>query len=287
MQIVTDTGVDLAPEQRQGLQLHFVPLKIILDDVTYESTEKLTSKRFYELLKETESLPTTSQPSPLDFAEVYRELAKKDPDILSIHLSSALSGTYNSAQLAIDMVPEANITLVDSKTVSCPLSWQVLAAARAVQAGWPLDKVLGLVDTVSQHTDAIFTLGRLKYLVHGGRIGHLKGLLAAVLNIKPLLGVDKETGLLDERGKAQTLKRAIAAMVDKVALSHSPGTEMRVQIMHGDAPESVAMLTEMMNERFVCDWEPTVQIAPVLGAHTGPSLVGLCFGRRDAYLDIP
>jgi DegV family protein with EDD domain len=287
MQIVTDHGVDLAPEQKEGLELHFVPLKIMLDGVTYQGGEELPPKKFYELLKETESMPTTSQPSPVEFAEVYRELAKKDPDILSIHISAALSGTYNSAKLAKDMVPEANITLVDSKTVSCPLSWQVLAAAKAVKAGWPLEMVLSLVNTVSQNTDAIFTLGRLKYLVHGGRVGHLKGLLAALLNIKPILGVDKTTGMLNERGKQQTVKRSIREMVDQVAKAHPEGSEMRVQIMHGDVPESVEMLHELMSERFVCHWEPTVQIAPVLGAHAGPTLVGMSFGPLAAYQDIP
>ena len=287
MQIVTDHAVDLAPEQVEGLDLHYVPLNIILDGVTYRTGEDLTSKKFYEMLTESENLPTTSQPSPVEFADVYRELAKDDPDILSIHVSSALSGTYNSAKLAAEMVPEANITLVDSKTVSCPLSWQVLAAAKAVNAGWPLELVLSLVSTVSQNTDAIFTLGRLKYLVHGGRIGHMKGLLAALLNIKPILGVDRVTGMLDERGKQQTVKRAIRTIVDKIAQIHPEGSALRVQIMHGDVPDSVLLLQDLMNIRFECHWEPVVQIAPILGAHAGPSLVGVSFGSLDAYKDIP
>ena len=287
MQIVTDHGVDLAPEQVEGLDLYYVPLNIILDGKTYHGGADLPSKKFYEMLAETESLPSTSQPSPAEFAEVYRELAKKDPDILSIHISSALSGTFNSAQLAATMVPEANITLVDSKTVSCPLSWQVLAAAKAVKAGWPLELVLSLVNTVSQKTDAIFTLGRLKYLVHGGRIGHMKGLLAALLNIKPILGVDRVTGLLDERGKQQTVKRSIRAIVDKIAQVHPEGSALRVQIMHGDVPDSVVLLQDLMNVRFECHWEPVVQIAPVLGAHTGPTIVGISYGPLEAYKDIP
>jgi len=287
MQIVTDHGVDLAPEQVEGLDLNYVPLNIMLDGKTYRGGEDLTSKKFYELLAESESMPSTSQPSPAEFAEVYRELAKKDPDILSIHLSSALSGTFNSAQLAAEMVPEANITLLDTKTVSCPEAWQVLAAAKAVKAGWPLEMVLSLVNTVSLKTDAIFTLGRLKYLVHGGRVGHLKGLLAALLNIKPILGVDRVTGMLDERGKQQTVKRALRTIVDKIAKVHPEGSALRVQIMHGDALASVAKLQELMEARFECHWEPVVQIAPVLGAHTGPTLTGISYGPLEAYQDIP
>ena len=287
MQIVTDHAVDVSPEQREGLDLHFVPLNIILDGKTYHGGEEFPPKKFYELLAETDRMPTTSQPSPAEFAVVYRELAKTDPDILSIHVSSALSGTYNSAKLAAEMVPEANITLVDSKTVSCPLTWQVLAAAKAVKAGWSLELVLSLLNTVSQKTDAMFTLGRLKYLVHGGRIGHMKGLLAALLNIKPILGVDRVTGMLDERGKQQTVKRAIRTIVDKIAEVHTEGSALRVQIMHGDVPDSVLLLQDLMNIRFECHWEPVVQIAPVLGAHAGPTLIGISYGALGAYKDIP
>lgn len=287
MQIVTDHGVDVAPEQVEGLDLHYVPLNILLDGKTYRGGEDLPPRKFYEMLAETESMPSTSQPSPAEFADVYRELAKKDPDILSIHISSALSGTFNSAQLAAAMVPEANITLVDSKTVSCPLSWQVLAAARAVKAGWSLELILSLINTVSQKTDAVFTLGRLKYLVHGGRIGHMKGLLAALLNIKPIIGVDRVTGMLDERGKQQTVKRSIRSIVEKIGQTYPEGSALRVQIMHGDVPESVAMMHDLMEDHFECHWEPVVQIAPVLGAHTGPTIVGISYGPLEAYKDIP
>ncbi|MCD4674175.1 MAG: DegV family protein [Anaerolineaceae bacterium] len=287
MQIVTDDGVDLAPQQKEGLDLHFVPLNFMLDGVTYQGGDDMPPKKFYEMLTEAENLPTTSQPSPAEFAKVYRELAKKDPDILSIHISSGLSGTYNSAQLAKEMVPEANITLLDTKTVSCPSAWQVLAAARAAKAEWPLEMVLSLVNSISQKTDAIFTVGRLKYLVHGGRVGHLKGLLAAMLNIKPILGIDKTTGKFNERGKQQTVKRSIRAMVDQIAKVYPEGSPLRVQTMHGNIPESVELLHGLVDDRFECHWEPTVQIAPALGAHVGPTMVGVCFGPLEAYDDIP
>ena len=138
MQIVTDHGMDLTASQREGLELHLVPLQIELDGKTYKSGEDLTPEKFYGLLLNAEGMPTTSQPTPADFADLYRSLVKKDPDILSVHMSAGLSGTYNSARLAAEMVPEANITLVDTKTLSCPCGWQVQAAARGVKAGWPL-----------------------------------------------------------------------------------------------------------------------------------------------------
>src|ERR1700690_2158839 len=123
MQVVTDLGSDHAPGQIDGLNIHFAPLRISLDGHSYVSGVDLSPKEFYKLLSETESFPTTSQPSAGDFAKLYRELAKTDPEILSIHVSSGLSGTFNSALAGASMVPEAHVTVVDSKTLSCPLGW--------------------------------------------------------------------------------------------------------------------------------------------------------------------
>jgi len=136
----------------------------------------------------------TSQPSAGEFALVYRELAKTDPDILSIHISSGLSGTVNAAQAGAEMVPEARVTVVDTKTLSSPSGWQVEAAARAVKAGSSLADALALIEKIGSATDVLYTLKELKYLIHGGRISHLKGLLASMLNIKPIIGVEKVRG---------------------------------------------------------------------------------------------
>ena len=160
MQIVTDQGMDLSPEQSAGLDIHYVPLRITLDGKTFIGAEDIDYVTFYKMLQETNSFPTTSQPSPGDFADKYRQLAKNDPDILSIHLSSGLSGTINSARLGAEMVPEANVTVIDSKTLSCPLGWQVQAAALAIRAGWYLGDVLKLMDQIRIKTETIFTLVR-------------------------------------------------------------------------------------------------------------------------------
>jgi DegV family protein with EDD domain len=119
MQILTDRGMDLAPEQMEGLNLHFAPLSIHLEGKTYSSGIDLQPDAFYQMLSETEAFPTTSQPSAGEFAEIYREMARTDPDILSIHISSGLSGTINSAEAGAKMVPEANITIFDSKDALC------------------------------------------------------------------------------------------------------------------------------------------------------------------------
>ncbi len=141
MQIVTDGGMDLTPEQARGLQVHVVPLSFSLDGRTYHSGVDIQPEEFYRLLGSTDSFPTTSQPAPGEFADVYRKLAASDPEILSIHISSGLSGTLASARAGAAAVPEAHVTFVDSKTLSGAQGWQVDAAARASKAGWPLERI--------------------------------------------------------------------------------------------------------------------------------------------------
>lgn len=285
MQIVTDRGMDMAPEQMKDLAVHFVPLTFNLSGKSYRSGEDVQPDEFYALLEADGGFPTTSQPSPGVFADLYRRLATTDPDILSIHISSGLSGTVNAARLGAQMVPEANVTVVDSKTLSGALGWQVEAAAKAVKAGWAKERILAQVERVRAATDTLYTLATLRYLIHGGRISHLKGLLGSVLNVKPLIGVEKEHGTYTQRGAARTLRAAILRIADLVAEQHAPGTALRVQVLHGANPEGAALLRERLESLFACDWLPTGPIAPVLGAHTGPGLVGVAFAPAAAFTE--
>ncbi len=142
MQIVTDSGFDLSLEQKQGVNLHTLPLKLTLDGVSYRSGVDIQSEDFYRLLEDTDGMPITSTPSPGEFQEIYEEVAKDDPEILSIHISSGLSGTFNSAVTAAKQVVDAHITHVDTRSLSIEMGWQVEAAIRAVKANWPINKSL-------------------------------------------------------------------------------------------------------------------------------------------------
>jgi DegV family protein with EDD domain len=289
MQIVTDSGTDvcLSPLQLAELSIHVVPLIVTLEGKSYREGVDIQPDEFYRLLAATDALPITSQPSPGDFAETYRRLATTDPDILSIHITSGLSGTFNSAQAGAQLVPEANITLVDTKTLSGAAGWQVWAAARAVKAGWPKERILSLMERIGAATDCMYTLEELKYLIHGGRISHMKGLIASVLKIKPLIGVEKVNGTYVQLGQVLTFKRAVEGLVDRIAHQHEPGSALRVQVLHSHNPEGAAMLRELVDQRFDCTWGPVRPMSLVLGAHTGPSMVGVGFAPLAALADIP
>jgi DegV family protein with EDD domain len=287
MQIVTDRAADLTPEQLKGLDIFYAPLTITLEGREYVSGVDIEHEAFYALLESTRAMPTTSLPSAGEFTAIYRQLAEKDPDILSVHISSGLSGTVNAARQAAEMVPEANVTVIDTRTLSGAQGWQVEAAARAAQAGWGLERIKELLGQISTVSDTIFTLPELDYLIHGGRISHLTGLLASALNIRPIIGVDKSDGKYAQWGRARTFRRAVEAIGDIVAKKHPTGIKMRVQIMHGLNLEAADLLRERFEALFECTFLPFTAIAPVLGAHTGPGLVGAAFAPLDSFPAMP
>jgi DegV family protein with EDD domain len=289
MRIVTDSGIDLSlsEEQVADLDIHIVPLVVTLEGNSYREDVDIQPDAFYRLLAATDTLPTTSQPSVGAFVEIYQELAAIDPDILSIHMTSGLSGTFNSAQAAAKLVPEANVTLVDTKTLSAAAGWQVEAAARAVKAGWPIERILAMMEEIGTASDSAYTLQELKYLIHGGRISHLKGLIASVLNLKPMIGVEKVNGTYVQLGQARTFKAALKGLVDRIAAQHKPGSPLRVQVLHSQNPEGATTLRELIDQRFDCTWLPIGPMSLVLGAHTGPSMVGVAFAPAITFAELP
>ena len=288
MQFVTDSGTDLSltPAQLAELNIHIVPLTVTLDEKSYQEGLDIKPEDFYRLQEASDNMPTTSQPAAGEMAEVYRALAENDPEIMSIHLSSGLSGTCNSARLGAELVPEANVTVVDTKTLSVAAGWQVEMAARAAQAGSSIDQIKSLMEDISAASDSVYTLKELKYLIHGGRIGHMKGLIATVLRIKPIIGVEKVGGTYEQLGQVRTFKKAMVGVVDQIAKQHAPGSALHVQVMHANNPEGADILHGLVDQRFDCTWLPTQLISLVLGAHTGPSLVAVAFAPQAVFEDV-
>jgi len=277
MQIVTDSATDTQMLEDDQLKVHIVPLKVSLGETSYRDGIDISADDFYKELDESGKLPITSQPSVGEFVEMYRKVAKEDPDILSIHLSSGLSGTVDSARAAAKLVPEANITIWDTKTLSAVSGWQVAAAFNAIKAGWSLDRILAKLEEMSASAHTFYTLKELKYLIHGGRISHMKGLVASVLQIKPFIGVDKITGKYIQAGQALSFANALNGLVDTISKTLPNIDSIKVQVVHTGNPEGAETLKEKINKAFKCSWLPTGQVSFVLGAHTGPTLVGVAF----------
>ncbi len=287
MQIVTDTAADFGQGQLDGVEVHAVPLLVMMNGQTYRSGVDIQAEQFYNLLDSSDTYPTTSQPSAGDFAEVYRKLAERDTEIISIHISSKLSGTYNSARLGAEQVPQAHITLVDSKTVSGAQGWMVEHAAKAAKAGWSREEIMPLIKLIGDKTDILYSLATLKYLVHGGRVGRVKGLVGSLMDIKPIIGIDKSEGINVPRGQMRTQKKATLYIIDLIAQQYERGSALRVQVLHGNNKDGAEMLSEALDKHFKCHFLPGGPLGPVLGAHTGSGLVGVVYAPQEVFDHLP
>ena len=281
MQIVTDSATDTQLLKNDKLKMNIVPLKVTLGEKSYRDGIDISADDFYKVLEKSSDLPITSQPSVGEFAEMYRKIAKNDPDILSIHMSSGLSGTIDSARAARELVPEANVTIVDTKTLSAASGWQAAAAFNAIKEGWSKENILEKLSEISEMAHSFYTLKELKYLIHGGRISHMKGLVASVLQIKPMIGVDKITGKYTQAGQARSFPKALDGIVDLISKSLPNVESIKAQVLHTANPEDAATLKDKISQAFKCSWLPTGQISFVLGAHTGPSMVGVAFAPQS------
>jgi len=286
MHIVTDSGCDLnlTTEQQSEMDIHVVPLSVTLGGSTYQENPQLDAAAFYNRLESGRDLPTTSQPSSGEFSQLYRTLARESPDILSIHISSGLSGTLQSAQTAAAEVPEARVTFFDTKTLSVGSGWMVEAAARAFRAGWAKERVMGLLERIRDTTETIFTLRELKFLIHGGRISHLKGLLASMLDIKPIIGVDtRGDGKYIQLGQARTISGAVKCLAETMVRRQTQPGPYRGQVVHALNPDGASELQKAVSGLLACYWQPISRLSLVLGAHTGPTLIGAVLAPRAVF----
>lgn len=282
MKIVTDSGADISFEECKALGITMLPLKVDLDGVSYKSGIDIDPEEFYDLMDASSSMPITSTPSVGEFVEVYKRLAAEDPEILSVHLSSGLSATFNTAVQAAAMVPEAKITLIDTLTLSAGTGWQLRAASAMMQAGAKLDEIVSTMRKIQDAAYAFFTLPDLKYLIAGGRISHLKGLLASLLGIKPVIEVSKEDGKYYDKVKKRSFNKAIDGITELIHKMHPEGTELVAQIVSAANPSGAEQLKASMEKVFKIDWRPTTTLGTALGAHTGRGMVGIICAAKSA-----
>ncbi|MCL5996466.1 MAG: DegV family protein [Chloroflexi bacterium] len=273
MKIVTDSAADLPLSEVESNQIAVAPLLISFPEGEVRSVD-ISADEFYNRLEAmSPRIPTTSQPSPGTFLDIYEKLAHAGEEILSIQISSGLSGTFQAARLAASQLSTASVTVFDSLTLSGGLRFQVLAAAAAARAGWAMDKILNLLRYVQEQCEVVYTLDTLDYLARGGRIGRVQALAGALLHLKPVIDVNKGDGKYSTVGKARTLQRAQAAIVDHLAQMYGQ-TPVWVTVMHGRFAEQADVLTAALRERLCCSKLEVLRISPALGVHTGPGIVG-------------
>lgn len=285
MKIVTDCAADMTAEELEKLGVVQAPLFIQFPEGEVNSAD-ISSDDFYNRLEAMRpQIPTTAQPSSGIFAELYRKLAQVEKNILSIHISSGLSGTINSARDGGEQVKgEADVRFWDTLTLSGGERFQVMAAALASKAGWAMDKIHERLGKIREKTEVIYTLDTLEYLARGGRIGRVKALAGALLNLKPVIRVDAD-GKYSTVTTGRTLTRSMTSIVDHLYEKYG-NTPVWVTVLHGRFAEKAEALSNEIRQRLNIAKMEIQRISPVLGVHTGPGIVGAAVIPMDLMGDL-
>lgn len=270
--IVTDSTADLPAELRERLGITMVPLNVHIGDDTYKDQVEITTPRFMELLASSGQFPTTSQPSAGLFEQVFRELATTHDEIVCVLISSRLSGTLQSAQIAAEAVRDViPVEAVDSLNASLGCGFQVLHAHRLATEGLGAGEIASRLRAQTSRYHIIFFVETLEHLRRGGRIGKAASLVGSMLKLKPLLRVDEGQVVPFER--TRTRRKATDALVEFA--ENLTGIE-RIAALHNTTPEDARQLYDRV--RHLARQESEVPIAlfgPVLGTHVGPGTLGL------------
>ncbi len=271
--IVTDSTADLSAEQVNRYGIKVIPINVSFGTDTYADGVDLSAEEFFKKLTTSKELPKTSQPSPEDFHQAYKEQASKGEVILSIHISDKLSGTLNSARLASNMVDTKVIT-IDSKTASQGVGLSVLAAAEAARREMPVEEVVAVTEKSIAGTFSVFAVDTLEYLQRNGRIGKAASLLGSLLQIKPILYADPE-GMVAPYDKVRGQSKVIPSLVKAALKNVSADKPVNLSIVHTDAEESAnELLKELQNHYETVDLHIGM-VGPAIGAHIGPGALGL------------
>ena len=273
MQIVTDCAADMPGEELEELGIMQAPLYIQFPEGEVSSTD-ISPDDFYDRLEAMQpQIPTTAMPSTGLLAEIYSTLAKVDKDILSIHISSGLSGTIQAARAAAEQLgQQAHIHFWDTLTLSGGERFQVMAAALAAKAGWTVSAIEQRLEDIRARTEVVYTLDTLDYLARGGRIGRVKALAGALLHLKPIIRVDRD-GKYSSVSSARTISKSILAMTEHIHERYAQAP-LWVTVLHGRFAQRAEELSRALREKLCIGRLEVMRISPVLGVHTGPGIVG-------------
>lgn len=273
VRIVTDSTADIPAELREKLGIAMVPLKVLFGQEVFRDAVDIGPEQFYAKLAEASDMPTTSQPSPVEFQEVYQKLAEEgDGPIISIHLSSKMSGTYQSAVLAKSMIEgDADIEVVDSRSASYGNGLLVVAAAEAAKQGKSKEEILELIAKLRQEQRLYFLVDTLEYLQRGGRIGKAAALFGSLLNIKPILSIAAE-GEVYSVDKIRGQKKAMNRIVDLLQQDMG-GKPIHLILAYTTERETAEELKSLISQHFTLESVHYTHIGPVIGTHVGPGTV--------------
>ena len=272
--IVLDSTSDFVDARERHANMRVVPLYVLFDGQPLRDHVDIGPAEFYERLADAKTLPTTSQPTPADFLAAYEELTGAGFErIWSLHLSSKLSGTFESAQRAAEQLGGDVVRLVDSGSASLAVALLAEAIDRRLEQGTTDEEIEALVARFADNVHVIFTCATLEYLKRGGRIGKAQALAGSLLNVKPILAL--RDGVVEPIGRVRGRQKALEEFARLFTEQSEDRAGLRVAIAHANAPEWVDVLTDLVAKRRPkATIDLVEQLGAVVGTHAGPGAVG-------------
>ncbi len=279
--VVTDTCASIPDELVKDLGIEIVPYYLHRDGQTLRDMVDISCEEFYAWLPNAEKLPTTANPGPGDYMKAFEAVADRGAtEIITLHMTSKGSGSYQAACIAREMaeaqLPDLRIEPIDTLQVAMVHGYAAIEAARAAGAGADFDQAIEAARYVARTGQMYQTSDTLKYLYMGGRIGRAKHLVGTLLNLKPIVSMDRE-GIIFAAGSARGWSNAYSKVMDLMAETGAEGNPIKVGITHNAAPERAASMKQIVTDRFDCREVLTSQLSPALGVHTGPGMIGVHF----------
>ena len=270
IQIVTDSTAYIPKAYAQEHSIEIVPLSVNFSGETKDEGFPGEFEAFFQKLKTSSDFPTTSQPSIQAFSSVYEKAVKAGKEVITIVISEKLSGTFNSASVAAEMVAPERITVIDSETSASNLRLLVEKAHTWAQSGKSKTEIVEMLQQEKKRMGINITVDTLQYLKKGGRLSSTQAFIGSVLNIRPIIGLVE--GKLVPIGKARGKSKAIEMMIANI-----PAEVKQISICHTINEEEANELKKIMEERFRNAWITVDELGPVIGAHLGPKAIGICF----------
>ena len=276
--IVTDSTAYIPEEIRRQLDIQMIPLNVIFGDASYQEELELQADQFYIKVNEQAALPKTSQPAIGLFVKLFEDLSREYDAIISIHLSSGISGTYQTATAAAQMVDGARIYTYDSE-ISCAIqAFYVLEAARMAIAGKTPEEILPRMDEIKQSANALFVVDDLNHLQQGGRLSSAQAFIGSLLQVKPLLHFENKVIVPLE--KIRTRKKALKRVIELFDEDARQGLPMEAVVIHANREEEAQEFAQQLREAY-----PHVEVGvgyfgAVIGTHLGEGTIGLGWYKK-------
>jgi DegV family protein with EDD domain len=280
--IVTDTSAHIPKQLVQEYDIRLVPTLINLDNKSYRDTIDIRNPaELFELVKKSSRFPTTSVPPPAEYVEVYRQLSQKTDNIFSVSVTSKLSGCFNSALQAREIIkselPAINIEVFDSRTTIGAMGFIVLAAARAAASGQGMPAVIKAAEDMRSRVNMLGIFDTLSYLARSGRISKAAAMAGNMLSMKPISGISTSLGVPTVLAKPRTGQKAVRVLLEIVKQRVETARPVHFMVEHICAPEAAEELKQIVQEQFNCAEVFTYEYHPVGSLIAGPGYVGLSF----------